>query len=78
MPGCKRPVPLVAAGGLQCVGIVGRIVHIGCIGRRVFAASQNAGVMGGSLGEMHANKIVKAMQMAINILVVCSPSSAMM
>ncbi len=34
-------------------------------GRRVFAASQNAGVMGGSLGEMHANKIVKAMQMAI-------------
>ena len=34
-------------------------------GRRVFAASQNASVMGGSLGEMHANKIVKAMQMAL-------------
>ena len=34
-------------------------------GRRVFAASQNAAVMGGSLGEMHANKIVKAMQMAL-------------
>ncbi len=34
-------------------------------GRRVFVASQNAGVMGGSLGEMHANKIVKAMNMAI-------------
>ncbi len=34
-------------------------------GRRVFVASQDAGVMGGSLGEMHANKIVKAMRMAI-------------
>lgn len=34
-------------------------------GRRVFAASQDAAVMGGSLGEMHANKIVKAMQMAL-------------
>jgi methylmalonyl-CoA decarboxylase subunit alpha len=34
-------------------------------GRRVFAAAQDAGVMGGSLGEMHANKIVKAMQMAL-------------
>ena len=34
-------------------------------GRRVFAASQDATVMGGSLGEMHANKIVKAMQMAL-------------
>ena len=34
-------------------------------GRRVFVASQNAGVMGGSLGEMHANKIVKAMNMAL-------------
>ncbi|MBE2241012.1 MAG: acyl-CoA carboxylase subunit beta, partial [Caldilineaceae bacterium] len=31
----------------------------------VFVASQNAAVMGGSLGEMHANKIVKAMHMAI-------------
>lgn len=34
-------------------------------GRKVFVASQNAGVMGGSLGEMHANKIVKAMHMAL-------------
>ena len=34
-------------------------------GRRVFVASQDATVMGGSLGEMHANKIVKAMQMAL-------------
>ena len=34
-------------------------------GRRVFVASQNAAVMGGSLGEMHANKIVKAMNMAL-------------
>ena len=34
-------------------------------GRRGFAASQDAAVMGGSLGEMHANKIVKAMQMAL-------------
>jgi acetyl-CoA carboxylase carboxyltransferase component len=34
-------------------------------GRRVFAAAQDASVMGGSLGEMHANKIVKAMRMAL-------------
>ncbi len=34
-------------------------------GRHVFAASQDAAVMGGSLGEMHANKIVKAMRMAL-------------
>jgi acetyl-CoA carboxylase carboxyltransferase component len=34
-------------------------------GRHVFVASQDAGVMGGSLGEMHANKIVKAMRMAL-------------
>ncbi len=34
-------------------------------GRLVFAASQVAAVMGGSLGEMHANKIVKVMQMAL-------------
>ncbi|MCA9945926.1 MAG: methylmalonyl-CoA carboxyltransferase, partial [Anaerolineales bacterium] len=34
-------------------------------GRHVMVASQDASVMGGSLGEMHANKIVKAMQMAI-------------
>ena len=34
-------------------------------GRRVVVASQDATVMGGSLGEMHANKIVKAMRMAL-------------
>jgi acetyl-CoA carboxylase carboxyltransferase component len=34
-------------------------------GRRVFAAAQDAAVMGGSLGEMHANKIVKVMRMAL-------------
>ncbi|MEW5985333.1 MAG: acyl-CoA carboxylase subunit beta [Chloroflexota bacterium] len=34
-------------------------------GRHVFAAAQDAAVMGGSLGEMHANKIVKAMRMAL-------------
>src|SRR5262245_7674579 len=34
-------------------------------GRRVAAAAQDAMVMGGSLGEMHANKIVKAMRMAL-------------
>jgi len=34
-------------------------------GRHAFVASQDASVMGGSLGEMHANKIVKAMRMAI-------------
>jgi len=34
-------------------------------GRDVFAAAQDATVMGGSLGEMHADKIVKAMRMAL-------------
>ncbi len=34
-------------------------------GRHVCAAVQDASVMGGSLGEMHANKIVKAMHMAL-------------
>ncbi|NTV66048.1 MAG: acyl-CoA carboxylase subunit beta, partial [Oscillochloris sp.] len=34
--------------------------------RQVFAAAQDATVMGGSLGEMHANKIVKAMRMALS------------
>ncbi|MCA9928734.1 MAG: acyl-CoA carboxylase subunit beta [Anaerolineales bacterium] len=34
-------------------------------GRHVIVASQDATVMGGSLGEMHANKIVKAMRMAL-------------
>lgn len=35
-------------------------------GRHAFAAAQDATVMGGSLGEMHANKIVKAMKMALS------------
>ncbi len=35
-------------------------------GRHVFVAAQDATVMGGSLGEMHANKIVKAMKMALS------------
>ena len=34
-------------------------------GRHAVVASQDANVMGGSLGEMHANKIVKAMRMAL-------------
>jgi propionyl-CoA carboxylase beta chain len=34
-------------------------------GRHVFVAAQDAAVMGGSLGEMHANKIVKVMRMAL-------------
>lgn len=34
-------------------------------GRRVAAAAQDASVMGGSLGEMHANKIVKIMHLAL-------------
>ena len=44
----------------------GVITGFGLInGRHAMAASQDAAVMGGSLGEMHANKIVKAMRMAI-------------
>ena len=44
----------------------GVITGFGMInGRPVCAASQDAAVMGGSLGEMHANKIVKAMHMAL-------------
>ncbi|MEI2610762.1 MAG: acyl-CoA carboxylase subunit beta [Candidatus Promineifilaceae bacterium] len=34
-------------------------------GRQVMAAAQDIAVMGGSLGEMHANKIVKVMRMAL-------------
>lgn len=34
-------------------------------GRHVFIAAQDAAVMGGSLGEMHSNKIVKVMKMAL-------------
>ncbi|MEZ4770262.1 MAG: acyl-CoA carboxylase subunit beta [Caldilineales bacterium] len=44
----------------------GVITGFGLInGRHVFVAAQDATVMGGSLGEMHANKIVKAMKMAL-------------
>ena len=44
----------------------GVITGFGLInGRRVFAAAEDAAVMGGSLGEMHAAKIVKAMEMAL-------------
>jgi acetyl-CoA carboxylase carboxyltransferase component len=44
----------------------GVITGFGLInGRHAVAASQDAAVMGGSLGEMHANKIVKAMRMAL-------------
>jgi acetyl-CoA carboxylase carboxyltransferase component len=45
----------------------GVITGFGLInGRHAVAASQDASVMGGSLGEMHANKIVKAMHMALS------------
>jgi propionyl-CoA carboxylase beta chain len=45
----------------------GVITGFGLInGRRAVVASQDATVMGGSLGEMHANKIVKAMRMALS------------
>jgi acetyl-CoA carboxylase carboxyltransferase component len=44
----------------------GVITGFGLIsGRHAFAAAQDAAVMGGSLGEMHANKIVKVMRMAL-------------
>lgn len=44
----------------------GVITGFGLIhGRRAAAAAQDAAVMGGSLGEMHANKIVKVMRMAL-------------
>ena len=56
----------VYLGGKQSRYGDGVITGFGMInGRPVCAASQNAAVMGGSLGEMHANKIVKAMQMAL-------------
>ncbi len=44
----------------------GVVIGYGTIGGRyVCAAAQDAAVMGGSLGEMHANKIVKIMKMAL-------------
>jgi propionyl-CoA carboxylase beta chain len=56
----------VYLGGKQSRYGDGVITGFGMInGRPVCAASQNVAVMGGSLGEMHANKMVKAMQMAL-------------
>ncbi len=53
-------------GGKQSRFGDGVVTGFGLVnGRRVFAAAQDAAVMGGSLGEMHANKIVKAMRMAL-------------
>lgn len=44
----------------------GVVIGFGLVhGRHVVVASQVAAVMGGSLGEMHANKIVKGMRMAL-------------
>ncbi|MDJ0755812.1 MAG: acyl-CoA carboxylase subunit beta [Ardenticatenaceae bacterium] len=44
----------------------GVVIGFGLVhGRHVMVASQDAAVMGGSLGEMHANKIVKGMRMAL-------------
>ena len=44
-------------------GVITGFGHIH--GRHVMVASQDAAVMGGSLGELHAAKIVKAMRMAL-------------
>lgn len=53
-------------GGKQSRYGDGVITGFGRIhGRLACVASQDAAVMGGSLGEMHANKIVKAMHMAL-------------
>ena len=54
------------AGGKSSRDGDGVITGFGLVhGRHVFAAAQDATVMGGSLGEMHANKFVKAMHMAL-------------
>jgi methylmalonyl-CoA decarboxylase subunit alpha len=55
--GGKTPARATGDGVITGFGLIN--------GRHVFAASQDASVMGGSLGEMHANKIVKAMRMAL-------------
>jgi propionyl-CoA carboxylase beta chain len=56
----------VYAGGKKSRFGDGVITGFGLIhGRRAMVAAQNAAVMGGSLGEMHANKIVKVMRMAM-------------
>jgi len=53
-------------GGKQSRYGDGVVTGFGLInGRHVFIAAQDVSVMGGSLGEMHANKIVKAMRMAL-------------
>ncbi len=53
-------------GGKESRSGDGVITGFGTInGRNVMAAAQDASVMGGSLGEMHANKIVKALKMAL-------------
>jgi acetyl-CoA carboxylase carboxyltransferase component len=53
-------------GGKQSRYGDGVVTGFGLVnGRHVFVAAQDAAVMGGSLGEMHANKIVKAMRMAL-------------
>lgn len=54
-------------GGKQSQYGDGVVTGFGLInGRHAFVAAQDASVMGGSLGEMHANKIVKAMKMALS------------
>jgi len=53
-------------GGKESRNGDGVVTGFGLVnGRRVFVAAQDATVLGGSLGEMHANKIVKAMRMAL-------------
>lgn len=53
-------------GGKQSRYGDGVVTGFGLInGRNAVVASQDASVMGGSLGEMHANKIVKAMKMSL-------------
>jgi propionyl-CoA carboxylase beta chain len=57
----------VYLGGKQSRYGDGVITGFGLInGRHACAAVQDASVMGGSLGEMHASKIVKAMRMALS------------
>lgn len=54
-------------GGKQSREGDGVVTGFGLVnGRRVMVASQDAAVMGGSLGEMHAAKIVKVMRMALS------------
>jgi len=61
-----RPRYEAYLGGKESRDGDGVVTGFGLInGRRAVVASQDASVMGGSLGEMHANKIVKAMRMAL-------------